>query len=64
MVRPKPACNFGVVAVLLCATILNGCQIQNEVTYHHNVPYLDRSLPEIRILLFRIRGPAELVRGR
>ncbi|MCP4765065.1 MAG: hypothetical protein GY875_02225 [Gammaproteobacteria bacterium] len=44
MVKPKPARHIGVVAVLLCATILNGCQMQNEVTYHHNVSYFERTL--------------------
>ena len=44
MVKPKPVHNFVVMAVLLCTAILNGCQLQNEPTYHHNVPYLERAL--------------------
>jgi len=45
MVKPKPVRKVVVVvAALLCTTILNGCQLQNEATYHHNVPYLERVL--------------------
>ena len=46
MVKLTPECNFGMMAVLFCAAILNGCQLQNEVTYHHNVPYFERTLIE------------------
>ncbi len=44
MTKLKPASIIGVVVVLLGTTILNGCQVQNKATYHHNISYFERVL--------------------
>ena len=53
MVTSKLARDFAMIAFLISATFLNGCQVRDTPTYNHNITALERAMIE----LINVNGP-------
>jgi hypothetical protein len=55
MVASKLTANIAVIALLISATFLKGCQTQEKPTFHHNVPPLETAM----IDSINLNGPGD-----
>ena len=69
MLASKLANKFAVIAFLICATLISGCQLPGKPTFHHNVSHLENAMiefintngPEERYVINKVQVSEEVV---